>query len=104
MSNALEVKVTSRKNTEGEWWEGTVSLEGTKPTKLARKSDGSTQFTSRSAVQGAARRFAERYGYSDVDFGAAASTTAPALKKAAKKSVTKKSVSATSSPTPTSSN
>jgi hypothetical protein len=83
MSNALEVKVTSRKSDGEEWWEGTVSLEGTKPTKLARKSDGSTRFTSRSAVQGAARRFADRYGYSDVDFGA----EKPALKKAAKKSV-----------------
>lgn len=84
MSNALEVKVTSRKGDGAEWWEGTISLEGAKPTKLARKSDGSTRFTSRSAVQGAARRFADRYGYGDVDFGAAEK---PALKKAAKKSV-----------------
>jgi len=83
MSNALEVKVTSRKSGSEEWWEGTISLEGVKPTKLARKSDGSTHFTSRSAVQGAARRFADRYGYSDVDFGEAEK---PALKKAAKKS------------------
>lgn len=82
MSNALEVKVTSRKSSGEEWWEGTISLEGVKPTKLARKSDGSTRFISRSAVQGAARRFAERYGYSEVDFG-----EQPALKKAAKKSV-----------------
>jgi len=83
MSNALEVKVTSRKSGSEEWWEGTLALEGVKPTKLARKSDGNTRFSSRSAVQGAARRFAERYGYSDVDFGA----EKPALKKAAKKSV-----------------
>ncbi len=85
MSNALEVKVISRKSGESEWYEGTVSLDGAKATKLARKSDGSTQFTSKSAVQGAARRFAERYGYNDVDFGTEAAK--PAAKKAAKRSV-----------------
>jgi hypothetical protein len=86
MNNALSVKISSRKNTAGqEVYEGTVNLEGTKPTKLSRKADGSTHFTSRSAVQGAARRFAERYGYNNVDFGQEASKTV--VKKAAKKSM-----------------
>lgn len=102
MSNALEVKVTSRKSEGQEWWEGTVALDGAKPTKLARKSDGSTRFTSRSAVQGAARRFAERYGYSDVDFGAKEEAK-PAVKKAAKRSV-KATPSATATSEPTASN
>lgn len=86
MSNPLQVKVTSRKSSDdaSEFWEGTVTLEGVKPTKLSRKSDSSTKFTSRSSVVGAARRFAERYGYSDIDLGESA---APA-KKAAKKSAT----------------
>lgn len=85
MSNALSVKVSSRKNDGQEFWEGSVTLDGVKATKLARKSDGSTRFTSKSAVQGAAKRFADRYGYSDVDFGE--KTEAKAVKKAAKKSV-----------------
>jgi hypothetical protein len=83
MSNALEVKVTARKGDGQEWWEGTVTLDGVKPTKLTRKSDGMTRFTTKSAVQGAARRFAERYGYSGADFGTEAK---PAVKKAAKRS------------------
>lgn len=101
MSNALEVKVTSRKSEGQEWWEGTVTLDGAKATKLSRKSDGSTRFTSRSAVQGAARRFAERYGYSDVDFGAS-NEAKPAVKKAAKRSVkATSSTPASSDPTAT---
>lgn len=96
MSNLLQVKVTSRTSSEDgqEFWEGTVSLDGVKPTKLARKSDGNTRFTTRSSVVGAARRFAERYGYSDVDLGESKSVTT--TKKAAKKSVS--STSSSTSP------
>lgn len=100
MSNALSVKVTSRKSDGQEWWEGTVTLDGAKSTKLSRKSDGSTKFTSKSAVQGAAKRFAERYGYSDVDYGEKSETKL--VKKAAKKSVkAKASKPATTTATPT---
>ena len=66
-SNALQVKVATKTSDDGQtWWEGTVSLEGVKPTKLARKSDGNVRFATRSALVGAARRFAERHAYSDV--------------------------------------
>jgi hypothetical protein len=112
MSNTLSVRLATRKTSEGEVYEGTVSIEGAKPTKLVRKADGSTQFPSRSAVAGSARNFAKRYGYSDVNFvdpTATASKTpaaktpaaktpaakAPAAKKAAKKSSVNRSVNAT---------
>ena len=99
MSNALKVKVTSRKDSAGEWWEGTVSLDGAKATKLSRKADDSTRFTTRASVQGAAKRFAERYGYNDVDYGTEKTVAKPAvIKKAAKKSV-KNSTPASSTPT-----
>ena len=86
MSKALEVKVTSRKAEGQEWWEATVSLDGAKPTKLTRKSDGSTRYTSRSVVPQAAKRFAERYGYTGVDYGTTEAKPTE-MKKAAKRSV-----------------
>lgn len=105
MSNTLSVRLATRKTSEGEVYEGTVSIEGAKPTKLVRKADGSTQFPSRSAVAGSARNFAKRYGYSDVNFidptATAAKTPAakaPAAKKAAKKSSVNRSA-ATTTPT-----
>lgn len=105
MSNTLSVRLTTRKTSEGEVYEGTVSIEGAKPTKLVRKADGTTQFPSRSAVAGSARNFAKRYGYSDVNFvdpNATASKTpdakAPVAKKAAKKSSVNRSVNTTQAP------
>lgn len=74
--NKLTVSVASRQVAGETWWEGTVRLEGIVSAKLSRKSDGSTRFNSRTSLQGAARRFAERYGYSDVTY---AEKSAPAL-------------------------
>lgn len=89
MSKQLPVKVSARKSGDEEWYEATVSVPGLKPTKLARKSDGNTHFSSRSAVTGAAKNLAKSLGFEEVDYGEAAA--APA-KKAAKKA-TKKSAS-----------
>jgi hypothetical protein len=88
MSNTLSVRVASRKSDTGEYYEGTVSIVGLKPTKLARRSDGSTQFPTKSAVSGAARSLAKSLGFSDVDVS---DTSKPAVpqKKAAKKSSVK---------------
>jgi hypothetical protein len=92
MSKQLPVKVTSRKSGDEEWYEATVSVPGLKPTKLARKSDGNTHFSSRSAVTGAAKNLAKSLGFEDVDYGEA--TAAPA-KKAAKKATKKAAAPAT---------
>ena len=106
MSNTLPVRITTRKITTGEIYEGTVSMCGGRPFKLVRKSDDSTQFPTRSAVVGAARNFAKTYGFADVNFDDAAkakvaakttATKATATKKAAKKS----SVATSRTATPT---
>ena len=66
MSNTLSVRLSSRKTATENWYEGTVSIAGLKPAKLARRSDGSTQFTTKSAVSGAARNLAKSLGFADV--------------------------------------
>ncbi len=82
MSSTMKYKVTSRKNKEGaEYFEGTVALNGLKPTKL-QKSDGCTQFSTKSAVGAAARSVAKRLGVE-----AQIEETAAPARKAAKKSV-----------------
>lgn len=90
MSNTLSVKIASRKSEAGDYYEGTVSIAGLKPTKLARRSDGNTQFPTKSAVSGAARNLAKALGFTDVDVsdGSKVAPVAPVatLKKAAKKS------------------
>lgn len=86
MSNTLSVRVASRKDESGEWYEGTVSIVGLKPTKLARRSDGSTRFTSKSAVSGAARNLAKALGFTDVEVADNKATAAAPKKAAAKKS------------------
>ena len=90
MSNTLSVKLSSRKSDAGDYYEGTVSIAGLKPTKLARRSDGSTQFPTKSAVSGAARNLAKSLGFTDVDVSdatKAATKAVPAttVKKAAAK-------------------
>jgi hypothetical protein len=86
----LTVKVSAKQKNGTESWEGTVSLPGARPTKLTRKSDNSTSFSTRSAVNSAAQRFAETYGFSGIEAPVAKATT---VKKAAKKkaATTKKS-------------
>ena len=75
----LEVKVSSRKTNGSEFWEGTVSIPGTKPTKLVRAASGTSMFSTRSAVISSANSLAKKLGYT----GSTAS--AQAAKKTAKK-------------------
>jgi hypothetical protein len=62
--NTLSVKISNSKNGG---FEGTVSILGLKPTKLARKIDGKTNFPTKSSVSGAARNLAKSLGFSDID-------------------------------------
>lgn len=82
MSNTLSVTVSSRKSDAGDYYEGTVSIVGLKPTKLARRSDGSTQFPTKSAVSGAARNLAKSLGFAAVDVSDATAVKKVAAKKA----------------------
>ena len=90
MNNVLSVTVTNRKTSEGEFYEGTVSIEGLKPTKLARKSDGSTMFPTRSAVSGAARNLAKSLGFADVSVSDAGKTSTMAKKPSSKSTLSAK--------------
>lgn len=81
MSNTLSVKLSTRKTETGDVFEGTVDIVGLKPTKLARRSDGSTQFPTKSALSGAARNLAKSLGFSEVVVtDANAKAKAPATK------------------------
>ena len=88
MSNTLSVRVTNRKTETGAFYEGTVSIAGLKPTKLSRKSDGSTQFPTKSALSGAARNLAKSLGFANVDI------TDTSANIAAKKSAAKQTTAA----------
>lgn len=68
MSNTLPVRLTTRKTTDGEIYEGIVTIsQSLMPVKLRRRADGSTQFPTRSAVLGTARNVAKQFGFTDVE-------------------------------------
>ena len=80
----IATKVTNRTTKDGTpYWESTVTVPGAKPTKLVRKSDGSTQYSTKSAATQACKKFATSVGMTTE---CASSCT----KAAAKKSPTKK--------------
>ena len=89
--NTLSVRLTSRKTETETYFEGTVSIQGLRPTKLARRADGSTQFSTKSAVSGAARNLARSLGYTDICVTDANAPKTP-CKAAAKKSVTRPAI------------
>jgi hypothetical protein len=62
----LNVQVTSRKNASNSYFEATVDVDGLRPTKLERKADGSTWFSTRSALITAAKNIAKKLGYNNV--------------------------------------
>jgi len=84
MSNTLPVTLSIKKNDTTEWYEGTISIEGVKPTKLIRPTDGSVKFPTKSAVSCQAKKFAKSLGFNDVDIQ-------DATKKCAKKKEISKS-------------
>lgn len=65
-SSLMQVKVASR-NTDGEdYCEGTVTIPGLKPTKIIKKSDGSSRFPNRGVLMSAARSLATSLNFSGV--------------------------------------
>ncbi len=60
----VTLKVTNRKRGTTEVYEGTVTISGVRPTKLVRKSDGGTEFNSKSALTATANNFAKSIGAS----------------------------------------
>jgi hypothetical protein len=62
----LNVQVSSKKISSSNYFEATVDVDGLRPTKLERKADGSTWFSTRSALITAAKNIAKRLGYNNV--------------------------------------
>lgn len=84
----IATKVTNRTTKDGTpYWESTVTVPGAKPTKLVRKSDGSTQYSTKSAATQACKKFATSVGMTTECASSCPPTTA---KAAAKKSSTAK--------------
>lgn len=83
----IATKVTNRTTKDGtSYWESTVTVPGAKPTKLVKKSDGCTQYTTKSAATQAAKKFAASVG---MDWESECATSCTTTKAAAKKSPTK---------------
>ncbi len=49
-------------------FEGTMYIDGLRPTKIARKSDGSTMYAKRASVVAAAKSIAQQWSDSDLEF------------------------------------
>ena len=81
MSNTLNVRVARRTRDGVESWEGTVSLPGVQPTKLVRRADNSTSFSTRSALATSARSLASQLNYSGVNLEDASTVRVKAAKR-----------------------
>ncbi len=72
-SNELLVKISKRNKGGVESWEGTATLPGLTPAKVAKSKSSESKFSTRSALTSAAQRLASRYGFSEVKFEGAGS-------------------------------
>src|SRR3954470_22562515 len=68
MNTKLVCKITKKTVEGSDLWEGQVSLQGAKPTKLTKSKTGETTFGSKSSLSASARAFAERLGFDSVEF------------------------------------
>ena len=62
----LEVNVRSRNVDGNEIWEGTANIPGLRATKIVRRADNTTAFSSRSALLTSARNVARTLGFDGV--------------------------------------
>jgi len=84
MSKNLEVRISSRTIAGLQTWEGTITIPGSRPTKLVQRSTGNTTYSSRSALLTSARSFAKNIGYTSVSEPMAKTTVKQAAKKSLK--------------------
>jgi hypothetical protein len=66
MSSVLDVSVNSTKFANCDYFEGTVRVDGLRPTKIEKRADGSTRFQTKSALITAAKCLANNLGYNNV--------------------------------------
>lgn len=91
MTTTIATKVTNRTTKDGSpYWESTVTVPGAKPTKLVRKSDGSTQYSTKSAATQACKKFATSVGMTTECESSCTTTKAAAKKSPTKKKTTSK--------------
>lgn len=93
--STLNVKVTRRKHNGEEVWEGTVNVQGVRPTKLTKSKSQETAFSTSGAVKKAAEKFAANHGYAGVKFDEP--TVAPSTKVSKTSKTTTKKKNETSS-------
>ena len=85
MSKNLGLSIKQKKTATGVTWEGTVSIQGMKPTKLVR-STGQSEFSSRATLMTSARSLAKRLGFGLVETNSkvkAKKTSKPAVQATA---------------------
>ena len=87
----LEVSISSKNSQGSTYWEGIINIPGTRPTKLVRRTNNTTQFATRSAVLTSARVLARSLGYANVTEPSTVRKAAKKSTKAATKAATKKS-------------
>lgn len=93
-TTTIATKVTNRTTKDGSpYWESTVTVPGAKPTKLVRKSDGSTQYSTKSAATQACKKFATSVGMTTECESSCATTKAAAKKSPTKKKTASKTAS-----------
>lgn len=80
--SALQVRVTSRTKDGQETFQGTATIPGLKPTKIVKKKDGCSEFSTVSAVRTSARSIAKTLGFEGVELDVP-------VKKAAKRTAKK---------------
>lgn len=68
MSNALVVKIARRRHDGAEFYEGTASIQGARPTKLTKSKTEETAFSREADLRRAAASFAKRHSYGEVKF------------------------------------
>jgi hypothetical protein len=76
-------------------WEGTLAIQGVRPTKLTKSKSQETTFSTAGAVKKAAEKFASTHGYSDVKYAEPTATKVSKTSKTTTKKESVKSCSAT---------
>lgn len=93
-NNSLNCKITQRKVEGSTIFEGTVAIPGATPCKLqkGRGTNATTRYSTKSALVQAARAFASRHNYDDVNISDTSSGTTGSSSSSKSKSSTRRSV------------
>lgn len=96
--STLQCKITKRKHNGEEIWEGTIAVQGVRPTKLTKSKSKETGFSREADVRRAADAFAKRHQYEMVKYDAMANSTKISKSAKTKKAVATKTSCSMSTP------